>query len=178
MTTATVRWDAESTPFGLTRGFRRFTVGVAVVQGVHVFEHVLQLLQIHVWHTHNTMGLLGYVLQLQGTAEWLHLVFNLTYLASLVVLAIGWRQQVRQGLLDGRAYATFLVIGLALETWHSVEHAVIVRNILRNDGCPCPGILDPVLGVMDAQLHFGYNAVAYVGTLIPVVSLACARRGR
>ena len=171
MTTSALALGAPSVPFGVTRGFRRFTACVLVIQGVHVGEHVIQLFQIHRWHTHNTMGLLGYVLQLQGTAEWMHLGFNVTYLASLVVIVFGLHDRVQAGLLDKAPYAVFLVMGLALETWHCIEHAVIAYHIVRNGGCPCAGILDPVLGVMDASLHFFYNSVAYVGTLVPFVAM-------
>ena len=62
-----------------------FFVGVVVVQSVHMFEHVLQLIQVTVWNVPDdeALGLLGYALQLQGTEEWLHLFFNLALLTSL-----------------------------------------------------------------------------------------------
>lgn len=168
--TTTLSLDRETIPFGLTRGFRRFAAVVLGVQGIHVAEHVIQLLQIHVWHSDNTLGLLGYVLELHGTAEWMHLGFNVAYLGALVVLAVGLRDLVRAGTLGVRPYAGFLAAGLALETWHCVEHSVITYHMVRNGGgCPCTGILDPVLGVMDAQLHMAYNTIAYAGTLLPFV---------
>lgn len=172
-------FDLRREPFGLTRGFRRFAAVVLVVQGVHVIEHVIQLLQIHVWHTHNTLGLLGYVLEFHDTAEWMHLGFNVTYLLALVVLAVGLHDRVQAGLLTARPYHAFLAFGLALEGWHCVEHSVITYNMIRNGGgCPCPGILDPVLGVMDAQLHMAYNSVAYAGTLAPFIAMRAAARRR
>ena len=48
-----------------------FFTGVVVVQSVHMFEHVLQLIQVTVWHVPDdeALGLLGFVFQLQGTEE-------------------------------------------------------------------------------------------------------------
>jgi hypothetical protein len=179
MTTTTLSFDTASQPFGLSAGFHRLCMAVLVVQGVHVIEHVIQLLQIHVWHTANTLGLLGYVLELHGTAEWMHLGFNITYLAALVVLAVGLQDRVQAGLLRARPFHAFLAFGVGLEGWHCVEHSVITYNMIRNGGgCPCPGILDPVLGVMDAQLHMAYNAVAYAGTLVPFIAIRAAARRR
>ena len=54
------------------------------------------------------------------------------------------------------------------ESWHFVEHIVIIRNAISNGGgCPCPGIGDRALDVTDTQLHFVYNLLAYAGTLAP-----------
>jgi hypothetical protein len=48
-----------------------------------------------------------------------------------------------------------------------VEHGVIIANVIRNHGCPCPGIGDRALGITDTVLHFGYNTVAFLGLLAP-----------
>lgn len=66
-----------------------FFAVVVVVQGVHVLEHVIQLLQVHVLGVpeDDALGLLGYVFEFHGTEEWLHLVFNSLFLGSLWVLA-------------------------------------------------------------------------------------------
>jgi hypothetical protein len=61
----------------------------------------------------------------------------------------------------------FLTGGVMLESWHVVEHSVIIANVIRNSGCPCPGVGDVALGVTDTQLHFLYNAVAYAATVMP-----------
>ena len=61
----------------------------------------------------------------------------------------------------------FLIFGVWLEGWHVVEHIVIISNVIANNGCPCPGILDARLGVSDTVLHFGYNAIAYAATVLP-----------
>src|SRR2546428_4926261 len=97
--------------------FRPLFVGVVVVQGIHVFEHVVQLIQVFVLRIpdEEALGLLGYVLQFQGTAEWLHLVFNLTYLSALLLLVVPLRGVVPEA-VPRWAYGAFL-FGVGLEGW-------------------------------------------------------------
>jgi hypothetical protein len=152
-------------PRFLSTAFRPLFVGVVVVQGIHVIEHVIQLIQVFVLGIPDdkALGLLGYVFQLQGTEEWLHLVFNVTYLTSLLLIVLPLRREVPD-VVPQWAYAAF-VFGVALEGWHNIEHAVIISNVLRNGGCPCPGIGDVALGITDTVLHFFYNAIAYSATV-------------
>jgi hypothetical protein len=147
--------------------------GMILVQGLHVCEHVIQLLQVYAFgvNADDAMGLLGRLFSLQGTAEWLHLVFNSLYLVALytILFPLAWRAGAE---VPRWAFATFVLAAVAVETWHVVEHIVIISNVIRNDGCPCPGIGDRVLGITDIQLHFGYNVVAYAGTVIPFLFVA------
>ena len=77
----------------VTPWFFPLLAGVVIVQGIHVIEHVIQLLQVFVFGVadDDAFGLLGYVFQFQGTEEWLHLVFNATYLLSLYLLVLPLR---------------------------------------------------------------------------------------
>jgi hypothetical protein len=156
---------ASAMPGLLQTVFRPLFVGVVVVQGVHVIEHIIQLVQVYVLGIpdEKALGILGYILQLQGTEEWLHLVFNVTYLSALLLLVVPLRGVVPD-VVPRWAYASFL-FGVGLEGWHNIEHAVIISNVLRNGGCPCPGIGDVALGVSDKVLHFFYNAAAYSATV-------------
>jgi len=158
-----------------------FYAAVVVVQGIHVIEHVIQLFQVYVFNVpeDNALGLLGYVYQFQGTEEWLHLGFNSVFLASLVVIAIGllWSPKARSS-VPLWAMAGFLMLGVGLESWHVVEHGVIISHVVANNGCPCPGILDSRLGVSDTVLHFGYNTIAYAATLLPFAYLLPFRAKR
>ena len=97
-------------------------------------------------------------------------------MVSLYVLVFPLRELVLRRVVPPWAFWVFLVGGVGLETWHLVEHLVIIGNVIRNDGCPCPGIGDEALGVTDTQLHFVYNAIAYAATLAPLPSLLEARR--
>ena len=148
--------------------------GVVVVQGIHVVEHVIQLIQVYVLGVPDdqALGLLGYVFQFQGTEEWLHLVFNAAYLAALYLLVRPLRDLVPDP-VPVWAFAVFLVGAVGLESWHLVEHLVIISHVLANHGCPCPGIGDVVLGTTDTVLHFAYNALTYEALLVPYV---CLRR--
>jgi hypothetical protein len=128
-------------------------------------EHIIQLIQVFVLGIPDdkALGLLGYVFQFQGTEEWLHLVFNVTYLLALLLLVAPLRSVVPD-VVPRWAFASFL-FGVGLEGWHNVEHAVIISNVLRNGGCPCPGIGDVALGITDTVLHFFYNLIAYSATV-------------
>jgi len=152
----------------LERGPFWFFVGVAVVQSVHMFEHVLQLIQVTVWNVPDdeALGLLGYVFQLQGTEEWLHLVFNLFLLTCLWIL-LGPLRAASPWIIPRWAYIVYVIGAVGLETWHEVEHLVIISRVLMNNGCPCPGIGDAALGLSDTVLHFFYNAVVTSAILVP-----------
>jgi hypothetical protein len=141
-------------------------VAIVFVQSAHVFEHVVQLIQVFSLAVpeDQALGLLGYVFQFQGTEEWLHLVFNVTYLLTLYAVLLPLRTMTPSR-VPAWAFVTFAVGAVGLETWHVVEHAVIISNVISNGGCPCPGIGDAALGITDVVLHFFYNVVAYGGAL-------------
>ncbi len=152
----------------LERGPFLFLAGVMIVQGIHMFEHVLQLIQVFAWNVpdDDALGLLGYVFELQGTEEWLHLVFNLALLTSLYIL-LGPIRAASPSIVPRWGYLVYLFGAVGLETWHQIEHLVIISRVLMNSGCPCPGIGDAALGVTDTVLHFVYNLVVYSAMLVP-----------
>jgi hypothetical protein len=156
-----------------------FYAAVIAIQGIHVVEHIIQLIQVFALGVHedDALGLLGYVFAFQGTEEWLHLAFNSAYLGALFILLVGllWSPAART-IVPVAAMLAFFLFAVWLESWHVLEHAVIIGNVIANDGCPCPGILDAGLGVGDTVLHFGYNAVAYAGTIAPFIYLTRAKR--
>ena len=156
--------------------FLLFFAALVVIQGVHMFEHVVQLLQVTVFGVaeDDALGLLGYVLAIQGTEEWLHLGFNGTYLLGLLALVVPlWRRV--PSVIPLSAFLVFAV-AVAVETFHGAEHAVIISNVIANDGCPCPGIVDSRTGLSDTYLHFGYNAAVYATVLVTFVSVLRSRR--
>jgi hypothetical protein len=152
----------------LGRLFLPLFVAVVVIQGVHVFEHVVQLAQVYLFDVadDDALGFLGYLIQFNDTEEWLHLVFNATYLLALYALIVPMRRHVPQP-IPFWAFGVFVVGAVGLETWHVFEHSVIIANVIKDSGCPCPGIGDVALGVTDTQLHFVYNAIAYAATVTP-----------
>src|SRR5215210_8683257 len=71
-----------------------FLAVVAAVQGAHMVEHVVQLLQVTVFGVpdDDALGLLGYVVQFNGTEEWLHLGYNAVFVVALWALVLPlWR---------------------------------------------------------------------------------------
>jgi len=71
-----------------------FMSAVVAIQGGHVVEHVIQLFQVFAFGVpeQDALGLLGYVLQFNGTEEWLHLGYNTFYLLALYALIVPlWR---------------------------------------------------------------------------------------
>jgi hypothetical protein len=152
----------------LSRNFLLLFTAVVVIQGIHVVEHVIQLAQVYVFGVadDDALGFLGYLIQFNGTEEWLHLGFNSSYLLALYALALLMRRHVPVP-IPVWAFGVFLAGGVGLESWHMVEHSVIIANVIKNSGCPCPGIGDVALGVTDTQLHFVYNSVAYAATVTP-----------
>lgn len=157
----------------------RFFVAVVVIQGLHLIEHIIQLLQVEVWSVpeDDAFGLLGYVVNFNGTEEWLHLGFNTLFLLSLIVVALGMHHLTPAGSrsLPRAAWLSFVIGGVGLESWHITEHSVIIANVIRNDGCPCPGIGDRALDVSDTQLHLGYNLVAYAAAVIGFLTVRRVR---
>ena len=143
-----------------------FTV-VMVVQGIHVIEHIIQLVQVYQFDVpeDEALGLLGYVFEFHGTEEWLHLVFNTSYFLPLVALLVFLVRPLSPAVVPRWSFLTFALGGVALEGWHVAEHSVIISHVIANEGCPCPGILDPVLGIGDTVLHFFYNTVTYLAIL-------------
>jgi hypothetical protein len=141
-----------------------FMTAVVVIQGGHVVEHIVQLVQVLVLGVaeRHALGLLGYVLQFNGTEEWLHLGYNTFYLLALYALIVPlWR--ITPVVLSLWAFWFYIGASVWVETWHMVEHGVIISHVIDNGGCPCPGIGDAALGVSDTILHFFYNAIAYAG---------------
>ena len=59
----------------------------------------------------DALGLLGYIIQFNGTEEWLHLAFNFTYLLCLFVLVVALREYVDLGVIPPWSYFTFAIAG-------------------------------------------------------------------
>jgi hypothetical protein len=153
-----------------------FLVVVVAVQGTHVIEHIVQLGQVYIWDVpeDDALGLLGYVFEFNGTEEWLHLTYNALYLAALYAL-VGPLWRITPATLPNYAFIAFVASTL-VETWHLVEHVVIISHVIANQGCPCPGIGDAALGISDVVLHFCYNLVAYAGVVLAFFIILRRRR--
>ena len=110
---------------------------VVAIQGGHVVEHVIQLFQVFAFgvREEDALGLLGYVLQFNRTEEWLHLGYNTFYLLALYALIVPlWR--ITPAVVPTWAFWFFIVASVWTETWHIVEHGVIISRVIANSGCP------------------------------------------
>ena len=153
-----------------------FMSAVVAIQGGHVVEHVIQLFQVFAFGVpeQDALGLLGYVLQFNGTEEWLHLGYNTFYLLALYALILPlWR--ITPAVVSTRAFWFFIFASVWIESWHIVEHGVIISRVIANSGCPCPGIGDVALGLSDTILHFFYNALAYGGVVYAYILIVRQR---
>lgn len=142
-------------------------VGVLLVQGVHVIEHVIVLGQVYLAGTSvpQAHGLLGIAFEIRGNTAWLHLGFNLLY--GMLLYLVAWHLwPLRRTVIPMWAWVYFATVGLALQTWHVAEHVVMIRNELANAGCPCDGVVDSDLGVPGPVLHLAYNGATYLGLLV------------
>lgn len=153
-----------------------FMTVVVAIQGGHLVEHVVQLVQVFALGVadDDALGFLGYVVQFNGTEEWLHLAYNAAYLLALYALIIPLLR-LTPSVVPHWAFNAFIVASVFVETWHMVEHGVIISNVIENGGCPCPGIGDRALGVSDTVLHFVYNVIAYLGIAAAYVYVLRAR---
>jgi hypothetical protein len=153
-----------------------FMSAVVAIQGGHVVEHVIQLFQVFAFGVpeQDALGLLGYVVQFNGTEEWLHLGYNTFYLLALYALILPLRR-ITPAVMPTWAFWFFIIASVWIETWHIVEHGVIIANVIANGGCPCPGIGDVALGLSDTILHFFYNALAYAGVVYAYVLIVRQR---
>jgi hypothetical protein len=130
---------------------------LVVTQGVHLLEHVAQMVQIHI------LGLAGPAAQgVFGplNIEWVHFVWNTWVIVAVLVLL---RHFKTNPWLWGTA---------VLAAWHEIEHMTIMSVYLTNGKSGTPGLLarggliGGGLPLSRADLHFLYNIIETV----PLVS--------
>jgi hypothetical protein len=139
-----------ATPWMALLGF------LAVSQTAHLFEHVAQMVQIHVLHLSgaNAQGIVG-----QLNIEWVHFIWNALVLITLVALLPHFRSN------------PWLIALTPLAAWHFVEHSVMITTYLRTGVSGTPGLLSSgglLLGglpIARPDLHFLYNLVETVPLL-------------
>lgn len=144
---ATRRWPrvvAVPSP----RSFAMFVLqATIVVQTGHIFEHVVQMVQMHVWEQPPAFahGMIG-----QLDLEWVHFLMTLAIALVAVFLLTRWPTNP----------ACWLLMPLGL--WHLAEHSVILTAYLRTGITGTSGILAKG-GLLNGplarpDLHFVYNA--------------------
>jgi hypothetical protein len=130
---------------------------LAVSQTGHLFEHAVQMIQIHL------LGLTGK--QASGVfgalnIEWGHLIWNAWVLLAVVALLAHYRHNV------------WLWPAALLAGWHMVEHVYIMSVFLRTGTAGTPGLLadgGAIFGGLPLtrpDLHFLYNLAETAPLLI------------
>ena len=125
-------------------------------QTVHLFEHVAQMVQIHILALSGTsaQGIVG-----QLNIEWVHFIWNAWVFLAVVMLL-------------PRFPRNWWLIGVALLAgWHLFEHSVIMATYLRTGVVGSPGLLSAGgliggLPLARPDLHFLYNLAETIPLLV------------
>ena len=147
---------ARSRPRIIANSWLALLSFLALSQTLHLFEHVAQMIQIHILGLSGpaARGIVG-----QLDIEWVHFIWNTWVLVALLVLLPRFHTNV------------WLVATVLLAGWHLTEHAVIMATYLRTGVVGTPGLLAAGgllaggLPVARPDLHFLYN-LAETGPLI------------
>jgi hypothetical protein len=129
-------------------GWLALFYGLAVLQGAHMVEHIVQMVQIHVLHLTGpaARGVFGAL-----DVEWVHFVWNTLVFAALAVLVWRYPRNV------------LLWVTLVFSVWHQIEHSYILSVYLRTGVSGTPGLLSKGgviaggLPLKRPDLHFFYN---------------------
>ncbi|HRW07861.1 MAG TPA: hypothetical protein P5121_22320 [Caldilineaceae bacterium] len=129
----------------------------------HWSEHVMQIYQVYVlgWLPKQAGGILGLWYPWLAAAEILHFVYNALQLAGLVALRPGIRGRARP----------WWNIALGAQVWHFFEHLLLQVQWLT--GYYLFGASQQMgigqLWFPRLELHFMYNLVVFLPTVIAVV---------
>lgn len=140
-----------------------------VVQVLHQGEHVVQVVQAHLLHLPQAHGLAGAVLD----TEWVHLGFNSVLTVAMAAILIGRRGA---GLAEWRRRSTLalgaLVVTVAVQGYHQVEHMVKIGQHLTTGATPAPGLLGHTFELV--WLHFSINLAVTAGLAVAFLGLRVA----
>jgi hypothetical protein len=126
-------------------------------QTAHLFEHVAQMVQIHVLHLSgaSAQGIVG-----QLNIEWVHFIWNAFVLAALLVVLPHFRTN------------PWLIAVAPLAAWHFVEHSVMIATYIQTGISGTPGLLSSGgllfggLPIARPDLHFLYNLLETIPLLL------------
>jgi len=129
----------------------------------HFSEHAIQIYQIYGmgWIPKEAGGILGLWLPALAQAEVLHFAYNFFQLAGLLLLFSGFVGSAR----------SWWKVAIAAQCWHFFEHLLLQVQWLLGIylfGASQPMSLGQLL-LPRAELHFIYNFVVFVPTIIGVM---------
>lgn len=152
---------------------RALAVYAALVAS-HFLEHLAQIAQVFAlgWARPEAGGLLGLAFPGLAMAEVLHTAWNSLQLTGLILLLPGFWGR-------GRA-AGWWRLALALQTWHWFEHAFL--QVQYATGVYFYGAIKQ-MSVLERfvpriELHFAYNLLVVVPTVVAIVLVLRGRRPR
>jgi hypothetical protein len=140
---------------------------LAITQTAHLFEHVAQMIELHVLHQAPRVakGVFGAL-----DVEWVHFIWNTWVLVALALLAWRYRRNV------------WLLGTLAFSLWHEAEH-VSMMAVYLTSGMPGPpgllakgGRIAGGLPVVRPDLHFVYNLIETLPLLVAFILERRAQR--
>lgn len=126
------------------------------VQGFHVIEHITLVVQVSAlgMGLDEAHGLLG----ARVDFEWLHFSYNLSFLATLILLlAYGWRRAAALAKVP-RSVHIALIGAVGLQSYHVAEHVIRIVQYLNSDCTPCVGLIGKVVTFTWPHLFFGLFA--------------------
>jgi hypothetical protein len=148
--------------------FRQFVYMFALtlaLQGIHLVEHLAQVMQKFVFHITPAHGLIG-----QLDLEQVHFAFNLLYLGTLIYVMLGWLNFGSQVCRNQKLFAAMLIGTVVVQTYHMVEHSVKLVQFLLTGMQGTPGI---------AGMHLDgviFHALMNTAVFLPVAMVFfCAR---
>lgn len=144
---------------------RRLFVATVLVQGFHMVEHILQVMQksLGVSPAHGLIGAFN--------LEWIHFTYNAVYLILLgvlfVVVAV---KRVFPSLIPSRVplLSAFLFL-VIVQGYHVVEHTVKLQQHIMTGLQGTPGILGAHLDLV--WFHFLLNLAVYIPLLLAFYGL-------
>ncbi len=137
---------------------------------IHMSEHMLQMYQFAVlgWPRPASGGLLGLWVPQLAMAELLHFTYNLFQWMGLLVLRGGFRGRAR----------TFWMLAFAFQCWHLFEHTLMqlqwLTGLYLYNATKTMNVLE--IWVPRIELHFTYNMLVVIPTVIAVVLYVRQRR--
>ena len=128
----------------------------------HWMEHVLQIYQIYAlgWSPDIAGGILGVIYPQLVESEVLHFVYDFIQWAGIVLLQPGFRGRAR----------TFWTIAMVLQTWHYIEHVLLMGQYLTGNYFYGAAQQMSILQYWfpRAELHFVYNLMVFTPMVIAV----------
>lgn len=141
-----------------------FTAAV-IIQSLHMVEHVAQVIQKFWLKLPEAHGLLG-----MFDFEWVHFAYNGALLLTLYILVFGC---IRLFQTHGTPIFYTFIAGVAVQSYHMIEHIVKIVQHIQTGLHGTPGILGNFINPV--WFHFSINLLVLVLVIIPFIKLRVHR---